>query len=322
MYRQKSIGIIIPAYNEATQIKKVLADIPDFVDSVVVVDDASVDPTADVVRQCMSDDPRIILLQHPKNLGCGGALVTGYLWAIENRIDIAVRMDGDGQMNPDDLPALLDPVVENRADYAKGNRFFSGNAYNQMPPMRYYGIAFLSLLTKIVSGYWHVSDFQSGYTAINREALVTIEWDQMYQRYGQPNDLLIMLNIHNFRVADVPVEPIYNIGERSGLKVKKIIFTLSWLLLKRFFWRMKTKYIIMDFHPLIFFYLLGLIFDVTALALFGRLFWVWYVSGHIPPINALAAMFSFISASQFTLFAMWFDMEANKDLKVDDRKVC
>ncbi len=322
MYKQKSLAIIIPAFNEATQIKKVLEGIPDFVDSIAVVDDASTDRTAEIVLACASADSRILLLQHKKNQGCGGALVTGYRWAIDKGIDIAVRMDGDGQMHPDDLPALIDPVVEERADYAKGNRFFSGNAYNQMPPLRYFGIAFLSLLTKIVSGYWHVSDFQSGYTAIGRNALNTIEWDQMYQRYGQPNDLLILLNIHNFKVADVPVKPIYNIGERSGLKVKKIIFTLSWLLLKRFFWRMKKKYIIKDFHPLIFFYMLGCLFGITTFALFVRLFWVWYATGHIPPINALAAMFSFISASQFTLFAMWFDMEANKDLKAEDRRVC
>jgi hypothetical protein len=116
-------------------------------------------------------------------------------------------------------------------------------------------------------------------------------------------------------VADVPVEPIYNIGETSGLKVKKVMFTISWLLFKRFFWRMKEKYIIKDFHPLIFFYVMGMVFGATSIALFARLFWIWYATSHIPPINALGALFSFISASQFTLFAMWFDMEANKDLK-------
>ncbi|MFP4039051.1 MAG: glycosyltransferase family 2 protein [Desulfosudaceae bacterium] len=319
MYKQKSVCVIIPAYNEATQITRVLEAMPAFIDNVVVVDDASTDQTAATVQNRATSDPRVVLLKHDENRGCGGALVTGYRWAVDNRLDIAVRMDGDGQMNPDDLPALLDPVAEGRADYAKGNRFFYGNAYNQMPRLRYFGIAFLSLLTKIVSGYWHVSDFQSGYTAISRKALQTVEWDRMYQRYGQPNDLLILLNVHNFKVADVPVEPLYNIGERSGLKVKKVIFTISWLLFKRFFWRMKEKYVIKDFHPLIFFYLLGGFFGVATAVLFGRLFWVWSATGHIPPINALAAMFAFISASQFTLFAMWFDMEANKDLKAQEK---
>ncbi|MFP4444816.1 MAG: glycosyltransferase family 2 protein [Desulfosudaceae bacterium] len=319
MYKNKSVCVIIPAFNEAAQIRAVLAGIPDYIDAVVVVDDASSDGTVEVVRQFAANDARVALLQHEQNQGCGGALITGYSRAIDQQFDIAVRMDGDGQMNPEDLPALLDPVAEDRADYAKGNRFFSGNAYDQMPRLRYFGIAFLSLLTKIVSGYWHVSDFQSGYTAISARALRRVEWDRMYRRYGQPNDLMILLNVHDFRVADVPVEPLYNIGEQSGLKVKKVIFTISWLLFKRFFWRMKEKYVIKDFHPLIFFYLLGGLFGVATVALFARLFWIWYATGHIPPINALAAMFAFISASQFNLFAMWFDMEANKDLKTKEK---
>ncbi|OQX63260.1 MAG: ribonuclease BN, partial [Desulfococcus sp. 4484_241] len=230
-------------------------------------------------------------------------------------VDIAVRMDGDGQMDPSDLPSLVDPVASGSADYAKGNRFFSGNAYKKMPRMRYLGTAFLSLLTKVVSGYWHVSDFQSGYTAISKKALATVDWDMMYTRYGQPNDLLILLNVHNFRVADVPVEPVYNVGEKSGIRIRKVIFTISYLLLKRFFWRMKEKYVIKDFHPLVFFYLLGIIFGLVSVCLFARLILVWNATGHIPPINALAGMFSFISSSQFTLFAMWFDMEANKHLR-------
>ena len=120
--------------------------------------------------------------------------------------------------------------------------------------MIYFGNAVLSLLTKIASGYWHVADSQSGYTAMNRNVLNTINWRFMYTRYGQPNHLLIMLNVFNFRVRDVPVIPVYGIGEKSGIKVKKVIFTLSWLLFKNFMWRMKEKYFIRDFHPLIFFY--------------------------------------------------------------------
>jgi hypothetical protein len=226
-----------------------------------------------------------------------------------------VRMDGDGQMSPGDLAAILDPVVEERADYCKGNRLFTGEAFQKIPRVRYFGNAFLSLLTKIASGYWHVADFQSGFTAINRKALQTIDWGRMYKRFGQPNDLLIRLNVYNFRVTDVPVEPVYNIGEKSGLKIGRVIFTISWLLFKMFFWRMKEKYVIRDFHPLIFFYFIGGLFALLTVTLFGRLFYMWGLTGHIPPINALAAMFAFMSASLFILFAMWFDMEANRELK-------
>ena len=176
-------------------------------------------------------------------------------------------------------------------------------------------IAFLSLLTKIASGYWHVADFQSGYTAMNRMVLDTIDWKQMYQRYGQPNDLMVRLNVYNFRVADVPVEPVYHVGEKSGIQIHKVIFTISWLLIKMFLWRMKGKYIIRDFHPLIFFYLLGAIFGVSTAVLSVRMFFLKWTNGYFPSTSTLAAMFSFMSASLFTLFAMWFDMEANKDLK-------
>lgn len=315
MYKNRSICAVIPAHNEATQISNVITTMPEFIDRIVVVDDASSDDTAQVVCSHQERNQKIILLQHEKNQGCGGSLSTGYQWVRENGYDVAVRMDGDGQMDPGDLPALLDPVVEDRADYSKGNRLFTGEAYRKIPKIRYFGNAFLSLLTKIASGYWHVADFQSGYTAINKDALHVIDWDKMYKRFGQPNDLMVRLNIYNFRVADVPVKPIYNVGEKSGMNIFKVIFTISWLLMTLFFWRMKEKYIIRDFHPLIFFYTFGFFFGIMTLILFTRLLWFWYADGHIPSINALAAMFSFMSASLFTLFAMWFDMEANKDLK-------
>jgi glycosyltransferase involved in cell wall biosynthesis len=315
MYKNKSICVVIPAFNESTQIGKVIDSMPRFVDKIVIVDDLSKDNTIEVVERYQQSDDKVILLKHDKNLGCGGSLATGYKWAKEQNYDVAVRMDGDGQMDPDDLSSILDPVVEEKADYSKGNRLFTGEAYKEIPKVRYFGNAFLSLLTKIASGYWHVADFQSGYTAINKHALHTIDWDGMYKRFGQPNDLLVRLNVYNFRVSDIPVKPLYNIGEKSGMNIFKVIFTISWLLMTLFFWRMKEKYIIRDFHPLIFFYTLGGLFSIITIILFIRLFWVWYFTSHLPPINALAAMFSFMSASLFTLFAMWFDMEANKDLK-------
>ena len=205
MYKNKTVCVVAPAYNESTQIGKVIETMPAWVDRIVVVDDASRDDTAAVVEEIRRQNSRVELLRHTVNLGCGGALKTGYKWAIENDFDITVRMDGDGQMSPDDLPALLDPVAAGQADYAKGNRLFTGEAYKRIPRVRYFGNAFLSLLTKIASGYWHVADFQSGYTAINKKALHTIDWDRMYARYGQPNDLPVRLNTYNFRVVKVPV---------------------------------------------------------------------------------------------------------------------
>ena len=315
MYRNKKICVVVPAFNEEKQIGMVVSNLPDWVDHIVIVNDASTDKTGWVVRQLQEVEARIVLIEHEINAGCGGALASGYLWARDNHCDIAVRMDGDGQMDPEELTHLLDPVVEDRTDYAKGNRLFTGEAFKRIPKVRYFGNAFLSLLTKIASGYWHVADFQSGYTAINKRALNMIDWDRMYKRYGQPNDLLVRLNVYNFRVTDIPVEPVYNVGEQSGMKIHKVIFTLSWLLVKLFFWRMKEKYIIRDFHPLIFFYTLGGFFIFTTLMLIIRVLYYKTTIGYFPPTSSLATFFSFTSASLFVLFAMWFDMEANKDLK-------
>jgi len=315
MYKNKRIAVVIPCYNEETQIKGVIETMPQYIDQIVIVDDFSEDDTVSIVQNLAQSDPRIELIRLSNNSGCGGALATGYIWVRDNDFDVAVRMDGDGQMDPNDLKILLDPVVSGETDYSKGNRLFTGEAFKLIPKARYFGNSVLTLLTKIASGYWHVADSQSGYTAMNSNVLRTLDWRLMYTRYGQPNHLLIMLNVFNFRVRDVAVKPIYGIGEKSGIKVKKVIFTLSWLLFKNFLWRMKEKYFIRDFHPLIFFYLLGFLFFILTVILFGRLFYRWWLIGSIPPVNALAAMFAFMSSSLFTLFAMWFDMEANKELK-------
>lgn len=315
MYKDKTVCTVVPAYNEESQIAKVIETMPDFIDSIVIIDDMSRDNTVGVVKRYQKNNEKIVLIEHETNQGVGGTIASGYKWAKKHGFELAVVMAGDGQMDPNDLPVLLDAVVEQGYDYAKGNRLVTGEAYQKIPRVRYFGNAFLSLLTKIASGYWHVADSQSGYTVITKHALEVIDWDQMYKSYGQPNDLLIRLNVNNFSVADIPIEPVYNVGEKSGIRLKKVIFTISWLLIKMFFWRMKEKYIIRDFHPLVFFYILGGFFTVLTFLMSIRISYYWIFIGHIPPITALATMTSFMSASMFSLFAMWFDMEANKELK-------
>lgn len=316
MYKGHTVCVVVPAYNEEELIGRVLETMPGYVDKIVVVDDKSRDRTAEIVRKAADESKgRIVLIEHEENQGVGGAIASGYKWARDNKMSATAVMAGDAQMDPDDLPNLLEPVVTGQIDYAKGNRLFTGNAWNIIPKVRYLGNSFLSLLTKIASGYWHIADSQTGYTVINLRSLELIDVDKIYKRYGMPNDLLVKLNIYNLRVRDVPIKPVYNIGEKSGIKIHNVVPKLSWLLFKCFLYRMKEKYVIRDFHPLIFFYVFGFLFDIATAALFVRLFYRWIADGYIPPINALAAMFCFISAVQFTLFAMWFDMESNKDLK-------
>ncbi len=316
MYKEKTIAVVVPAYNEEKLIGRVLETMPDWVDKIVVVNDASKDNTEGEVRKFEDAfGGRLILLQHDGNQGVGGAIVTGYKWARENNMDATAVMAGDAQMDPIDLPKILNPVVDTEADYAKGNRLIMGGTWQLMPKKRYLGNAFLSLLTKIASGYWHVADFQCGFTAISLKALKVIDLDKVYKRFGMPNDFLVRLNVHYFRVKDVPVRAIYNIGEKSGVKLWKIIPTLSFLLLRMFLWRMKEKYVIRDFHPLVFFYLLGM--PCLIIGTFYGLFMFFYrlFVGRVATTSALFSALLIIAGLQFLLFAMWFDMEYNKDLK-------
>lgn len=315
MYKGHSVCVVVPAYNEELLIARTINTLPDFVDKIVVVDDGSRDRTKEIVRELQKEDKRLVLIEHEQNQGVGGAIATGYKWARDNGLDVAVVMAGDNQMDPADLPAILDPVVEDGVHYTKGNRLFTGEAYKMIPKVRYFGNALLSLLTKIASGYWHVADSQSGYTAINKEALQVIDWDRMYRYYGQPNDLLVKLNFFDFRVRDVPIRPVYNIGERSGIKLHKVIPRISWVLFKGFWQRLFFKYMVRDFHPLVFFYLLSFILLGLSIPLGVRLFYMWGVSGRIPPINTMALVFTLISGFQTLFFGMWFDMEYNKHLR-------
>jgi hypothetical protein len=183
-----------------------------------------------------------------------------------------------------------------------------------IPRYRYLGNAFLSLMTKIASGYWHVADSQSGYTAISLEMLELLDLDRIYQRYGFPNDMLVHLNVWNGRVRDYPSRPIYGVGERSGIRLRKVVPTISWLLIKGFFWRMREKYVIRDFHPLVFFYLLGLLMGFLGLGLGNAEVVLRILGNHITAATVVLVALLLIFGSQFSLFAMWFDMESNKDL--------
>ena len=315
MYRDHSIAVVVPAYNEETLIGTVIETMPDFVDTIIVVDDKSTDTTSEKVESYIVQQPdRVLLIRHETNQGVGGAIVTGYIKARELGMDATAVMAGDAQMDPNDLPALLDPIVEGHADYAKGNRLFTGEAWLTIPHVRYLGNAVLSLLTKIASGYWHVADSQTGYTVASRHVLDTLALNDIFKRYGMPNDILVRLNVYKCRVVDVPVKPVYGVGEKSGIHIGTVIPRLSWLLVRLFFWRMKEKYIIRDFHPLVFFYMLGLACVPTGFLYGLYLFWFRLVHGPILPTAPLFAAFLFITGLQSVFFAMWFDMEYNRDL--------
>ena len=324
MYKKSTISVVVPAYNEETQIAKVIDTMPDIVDMIVIVNDCSRDLTSEAVRQHSAfTGGRITLLEHPVNQGVGGAIATGYKWSRDHGYHVAVVMAGDGQMDPDDLTAILDPVINDVADYTKGNRLVTGEAFRKIPKIRFFGNSALSLFTKIASGYWHVADSQTGYTAINQLALQEIDWDAMYKRYGQPNDLLVKLNVAGMRVVDVPIEPVYHVGEKSGIRIRRVIFTIGSLLVRLFFWRLKEKYIIRNFHPLVFFYAFGFVSLLMSALLMVRLILLWIDMGRVPEITFLSWLFSFSVGFNSLFFAMWFDYEENKHLNppLQSRKI-
>jgi hypothetical protein len=219
-------------------------------------------------------------------------------------------------MPPDELVNLVEPVARDEVDYAKANRLVTGEAWRVIPRNRYLGNAALSLLTKIASGYWHVADSQSGFTAISRAMLERLDLGRLYPGYGFPNDILVHLNVWNARVRDVPSRPVYNVGERSGIKLRSVVPRISWLLLKGFLWRLREKYVIRDFHPLVFFYAFGLLLTTIGLVLGAVVAALRILSGNeLTAGTAVLVALLLISGSQFLLFAMWFDMESNKDLK-------
>ncbi len=313
MFEGKRVAVVVPAHDEEALIGATLRGIPPLVDRIFVIDDGSSDRTAERAREI--GDPRVEVLSHERRSGVGAAILTGYRRALADGLDVVAVMNGDNQMDPADLPALVQPVARGELDYAKANRLFTGQAWQLIPKTRYLGNAILSMLTKIASGYWHVADSQSGYTVVSREMLERLDLDRVYTSYGFPNDMLVHLNVWNARVRDFPSRPIYGVGERSKMRYRHVVPRIAWLLLRGFFWRLWEKYVKRDFHPLVFFYVLGFI-ATTAGVLLGLVVVGYRIAGYsIPVATVVLVALLVISGLQFTLFAMWFDMESNKDLR-------
>jgi glycosyltransferase involved in cell wall biosynthesis len=313
VFEDKRVGVVVPAYDEEELIAATLGGIPPLVDRIIVVNDGSSDRTSE--RALELGDPRVEVLTHERRSGVGAATVTGYRRALADGMDVVVVMNGDNQMDPDDLPTLVAPVARGELDYSKANRLSTGQAWQLIPKTRFFGNAILSMLTKVASGYWHVADSQSGFTAVSRGMLEQLDLGHVYTNYGFPNDMLVHLNVWNARVRDFPSRPIYGVGERSDMRYRHVVPRIAWLLLKGFFWRLWEKYVKRDFHPLVFFYVVGFIATVAGVLL-GLVVVGYRIAGYsIPIATVVLVALLVISGLQFTLFAMWFDMESNKDLK-------
>lgn len=239
MYSGLRVAVVVPAFNEEEKVAGTIAGIPPWVDHVLVVDDASRDRTAEVAAAC--GRPGLEVLRHPGNCGVGAAIATGYHRALRLGCDVTCVMAGDGQMDPADLPGLLRPILEGRADYVKGDRFRCAEVWRVMPKARLAGNVILSLLTRLTSGYWHLFDSQCGFTAATRRALLAVDLPRVFPRYGYPNDLLARLNAAGLRVEDAPVRPIYGPAWRSGITLRTAIYPVSFVLLRSLLWRLAAR---------------------------------------------------------------------------------
>ena len=306
MYKDKRIAVVVPAYNVENKITEVLRTIRDFVDHIIVVDDASRDETYNRAKD--SDDKRIIVLRNPKNLGVGGATVTGFSMAMKLDADVVIKMDGDGQMNALHLKKLIDPLVSEGYGYAKGNRFLHSQALEVMPKIRLLGNFAMTFLTKLASGYWQIFDPQNGYIAIRGEALKDLDLDKIAKRYFFENDMLVNLNIHNHRVKDVPIPAIYG-DQPSFMRIPRVLLSFPLYLFRRFWYRIYQKYVLRDFSPIALFLFLGLPLVLWGVG-FGAYVW-WHGLTAGAPATAgtvMLAVLPFLVGFELLLQAMILDI--------------
>ena len=314
MYREKSISLVIPAHNEERLIGPTLEGVPETIDRVYVVDDASQDNTCGVVQRYAERDPRVVLLRHEVNKGVGAAIITGYLQSSADDFDIAVVVGGDNQMPLEVVDDLIDPVAKGEVDYAKGNRFLMPQVgLDGMPWTRFLGNALISISTKMASGFYKIYDVVDGYTAISKRAIDMVDWGKAWKGYGYPMDFLVRLNAYGLRVKDVPRRAIYLEGERQS-QIKGVDYALrvTPMLVRGFFWRLLSKYLVRDFHPLFFFYLFGLILLPVGVIYGGFLIFQQLTGEGVTGPRSVVCALMIIMGIQFLLFAMLYDMQESE----------
>ncbi|MCL4270366.1 MAG: glycosyltransferase family 2 protein [Anaerolineales bacterium] len=304
------IAVVIPAYRVERDIQSVLQGIPAYVTTVIVVDDASPDASADLVAAAAKRDRRIILVRHEQNQGVGGAMVTGFSKAMELGVEIVIKLDGDGQMDPAHIPALITPLIEGDADYVKGNRFRDFQSLKKMPLIRRIGNLGLSFLTKAATGYWNIFDPTNGYFAIRADVLKQIPLGKIDKTYFFETSMLSHLYLLDAYVMDVTIPARYS-GETSSLSIRRVLFEFPFKLTRTLVKRIILKYFILDFSMMSIYLLTGI-----PLLLFGLIFgitkWIQYAQLGIPAPTGTVILptLSVILAIQILLSAIEIDLNA------------
>ena len=302
------ITVVIPCYNVARHIKDVIRNIPDSISYIIAVNDCSKDDTECILLNLANENKKIIYIRHEVNQGVGGAMITGYKRSMELNADITIKMDGDGQMDAAYIPALVKPLVDDKADFVKGNRFRELKALQAMPLSRRIGNLGLSFIIKAASGYWNVFDPTNGFTAIKNETLKSMNFNKIHKRYYFETSMLIELYYANAVVNDIPMKARYG-DEVSGLSRTKTLFQFPPKLFIAFIRRLILKYFLFDFNIASIYTIFGL-----PLFLFGLYYgitnYIKYSTSHIaaPTGTVVIPTLLIILGFQLLLSAVSYDI--------------
>jgi len=307
-FQTYNLAVVIPAFHAADTIEAVLADLPDFLYSIIVVDDASPDKTAEIVRAHAEYDSRIVLIQHGRNQGVGGAMVSGFRKALELGAQVVVKLDSDHQMDASYIPALVTPLLEGKADYAKGNRFRDFESLRHMPLIRRVGNLGLSFLTKAATGYWNCFDPTNGFFAVRAEILAQLPLERIDRRYFFETSMLANLYLLDAFILDIPMPARYR-GERSSMSIRRVLFEFPVKLLTTLFRRLLLRYFLFDFSMVSVYLLTGLPLILFGL-IFGSVKWIQYLKLGVPAPTGTVILptLALILGIQILLSAIEIDM--------------
>ena len=301
------IAVVIPAYKVKKQILQVVNGLDKTVSKIIVVDDQCPEQSGKYLEENFYDD-RLEVIYHQVNQGVGGAVVSGYKRSLELGAEIVVKMDGDGQMDVHYMNSLITPLLENKADYTKGNRFYGVSFVKQMPTIRLLGNSCLSIINKFVNGYWSVMDPTNGYTAISKKALKQLDFNKLNRRYFFESDMLFRLSIQRSIVMDVPIPAKYE-EEESSLSIRKVLFSFPPKYINRFFKRIFYLYCLRDFNAGSIQLFIGLIFFLFGVV-FGSIRWLESIQTNDPATagTIMLASLPIILGFQLLLGFLYFDV--------------
>lgn len=317
-YNDYKLCVVIPCFCESAHVLDVIKKIPDYIDSIICIDDCCPDETGKYIEE-NCNDKRVTVLYHEINQGVGGAMITGYRAALDSGSDIIIKIDGDGQMDPCILSRFIKPIIDCQADYTKGNRFFRLEDVYAMPAVRLIGNAALSFMSKLSTGYWHLFDPNNGYTAIHKDALSLIPLNKIHKRYFFESDMLFRLNTLRAVVVDIPMQAKYG-NEKSTLDIKTNVFIFAFQHSYKFIKRIFYNYFLRDFHIASLEWLLGPAFIIFGIS-FGSIKWINSVEANITASagTVMLAALPTIIGVQLLLSALNYDMSTRPTLPLQKR---